>query len=81
MHYLFAPMEGITTYPFRQVHHRFFPGIDAYYTPFLVANQTRHFKKKELREIDPLNSEGFTLVPQLLGNDAELFLDALRRVG
>ena len=81
MHYLFAPMEGITTYVFRQVHHRFFPGIDAYYTPFLVANQTRHFKKQELRETDPVNNAGLTLVPQLLANDADLFLDALRRIG
>lgn len=80
MRYLFAPMEGITTYPFRQVHHRFFPGIDAYYTPFLVANQTRHFKKQELREIDPVNNKGITLVPQILANDPDLFLDALRRL-
>ena len=81
MRYVFAPMEGITTHPFRQVHHRFFPGIDAYYTPFLVANQTRHFKKQELREIDPVNNAGITLVPQILANDADLFLDALRRIG
>ena len=81
MRYLFAPMEGITTYIFRQIHNRFFPGIDAYYTPFLVANQTRHFKKQELRETDPVNNAGIKLVPQILANDADQFLDALRRIG
>jgi tRNA-dihydrouridine synthase len=46
-----------------------------------VANQTRHFKKQELREIDPVNNKGITLVPQILANDPDLFLDALRRLG
>ena len=38
--FLCAPLEGITGFPFRQIHHSMFPGIAAYYTPFLVANQT-----------------------------------------
>ena len=28
MKYYFAPMEGITTHVFRQVHSRLFPGAD-----------------------------------------------------
>ena len=75
-----APMEGLTTYPFRQVHHSFFPGIEKYFTPFLVANQTLHFKKKEIRELLPENNAGLHVVPQVLTNKAEEFLWAVRTI-
>lgn len=81
MRYFFAPMEGITTHVFRRIHRKHFPGIDAYYTPFLVADQTRHFKKKEQMEIAPENNAGTALIPQILANDASQFLDAARRIG
>ncbi|MFQ9411981.1 MAG: hypothetical protein ACLR1T_14400 [Evtepia gabavorous] len=29
----FAPLEGITGWIFRQVHHAMFPGLSRYYTP------------------------------------------------
>ena len=35
MKYYFAPMEGITGYIYRSVHHEFFPGMEKYFTPFL----------------------------------------------
>ena len=73
-------MEGLTTFPFRQVHHSFYPGIEKYYTPFLVANQTLHFKKKELRELLPENNAGIHTVPQVLTNKAEEFLWAVRTI-
>ena len=31
MRYYFAPMEGITDAPYRQVHQSFFPGLPSYY--------------------------------------------------
>ena len=30
MRYYFAPLEGITGYVYRNVHHEFFPGTDRY---------------------------------------------------
>ena len=68
---LFAPMEGITTFAFRRVHQRLFPGTDAYFTPFLSANQTLQFKRREWRDIHPENNEGIRVVPQILGNKAD----------
>ena len=75
--FYFAPMEGITLYTFRKVHHRFFPGIRKYYTPFLVANQTLTFKKRELREILPENNGEIPVVPQILTNKADQLLWAV----
>ena len=78
MKYLFAPMEGITKYPFRRVHHEMFPGTDLYYMPFIVANQTMHFKKKELNDISQDNNRGVPAVPQVLTNKPDQFLHAVR---
>jgi len=71
-------MEGITKYPFRRVHHERFPGIDEYYMPFIVANQTMSFKQKERKDIDPANNAGVPAVPQVLTNKPDQFLHALR---
>ena len=70
-------MEGVTTAEYRAVLRRHFPGVDKYFTPFLVANQTHHFKKREKRELLPLQRD---LVPQILANSAEDFLWAARQL-
>ncbi len=76
----FAPMEGITTITFRRVHHEFFPGIDCYFTAFLSANQTLHFKKKEIRDVDPANNVGIPTIPQIITNQADQFVWAVREM-
>ena len=76
----FAPMEGLTTAVLRGAHRRHFTGIDRYYTPFLSANRTLAFKRKELRDILPENNEGVPLIPQILGNKADEVLWAIRTV-
>ena len=76
----FAPMEGITLAPFRRIYQEFFPGIDKFFSPFLVANQTLHFKNKEIRDILPENNEGIRLVPQILTNKAYEMLWAIKEL-
>ncbi len=36
MQYYLAPLEGITTYIYRNAHARYFGGIDKYFTPFIA---------------------------------------------
>ena len=81
MQYYFAPMEGITGYPFRNTFQKYFPGADRYYSPFLVANQTFHFKKKELRDVAPENNDTLTLIPQVMTAQAEQFVWAVEVLG
>lgn len=76
MRYYAAPMEGITGFVFRGAHHRYFPGIDKYFSPFIAPNQNRSFSPRELRDILPENNEGVGLVPQILTNRAEDFIKA-----
>lgn len=76
----FAPMEGITGWPFRTVHARMFPSGLRYYTPFITANGTFSLKTKEKKEIAPENNIGVALVPQILTNRADAFLWAARKM-
>ena len=54
-----------------------FPGVERYYTPFLVANQTMKFKNKEMRDVLPENNAGVPTVPQILTNRADQFVHAV----
>ena len=80
MDYLFAPMEGITGYVFRNAHHRHFHGIKAYYTPFISPNQTRKLTPRELNDVRPEHNEGVPVSPQILTNKADDFLWAAGRL-
>ena len=77
MHIDFAPMEGITDDLFRTLHHRYFPGVDRYFTPFLSPTEDG-ITKKERAQVLPENNPGLTLVPQLLTRQAESFLAAAK---
>ncbi len=70
----FAPMEGLTDAIYRRLHHRFFPGVDRYYMPFLSPTVHRALTPREERELPMADSVGFPAVPQLLTKSASDFL-------
>ena len=74
MRYYFAPMEGLTDSIYRRLHHKYFPGVDRYYMPFLSPTIHRQLTHKEDRELPMANSVGFIAVPQVLTKVAEDFL-------
>lgn len=74
MNYEFAPMEGITGYVYRNTHNQHFGGVDRYFMPFLLPNQTRSFTTREKRDILPEHNQGMQVVPQILTCKAEDFL-------
>ena len=78
MKFYFAPMEGITGYPFRNTYEAFFSGIDKYFTPFISANDSFSYQDRELRDVDPSKNMVPFLVPQVLTNDAEMFVSAIK---
>ena len=71
MQYYFAPLEGLTDRTYRCLHHKYFPGMDRYYTPFLSPTVHRQLTPKEARE---LQQADFTVIPQLLTKNSEDFL-------
>lgn len=74
MKYYLAPMEGITGYVYRNAYHRNFSPMDRYVTPFLVPNQNRSFKSREVEDVLPDHNRGMETVPQILTNRPEDFL-------
>ncbi|MBR4291893.1 MAG: tRNA-dihydrouridine synthase family protein [Oscillospiraceae bacterium] len=73
MRYYFAPMEGITDAPYRRVHHSFFPGLDAYYMPFISPTMHRTLTNRESRDLPMADSVPFRAVPQILTKVPEDF--------
>ena len=74
MKYYFAPLEGITDSIYRQLHHKYFPGLDRYYTPFFSPTVHRALTPKESRELPFADAIDYNAVPQLLTKVADDFL-------
>jgi len=80
MHIYFAPLEGITTYPYRNLHHKYFGGVEKYFTPFLAPGPEQGMSVKEMRDVLPENNAGVPVVPQILTNRAGDFLLAAKKL-
>ncbi len=70
-----APMEEITGYVFRNTIEKIYGGVDKYFTPFVTPNQNKILKTREGRELIPEHNAGLNVVPQILTNNAEHFLE------
>lgn len=80
MKFYLAPMEGITGFVYRNSYEKFFHNIDKYFTPFIVPTSSKSFKTKELRDILPENNKGMYIVPQILTNDSEGFINTAEKL-
>ncbi len=78
MKYYFAPLEGITGYIYRQAHHMFYPGIDRYFTPFIVPKEKKYLSTKERNDVLPEHNKGFDVIPQIMANKSEEFIRIAR---
>ena len=74
MRYYFAPMEGLTDSIYRRLHHKYFPGVDRYYMPFISPTIHRSLTHKEDRELPLADSVDFSAVPQVLTKVSDDFL-------
>lgn len=76
--YYAAPMEGLTTWLWRRVHHEVFGGVDKFFIPFVSPNANLAFQTKELRELT--GNEGLAVVPQILTGRADHFVWAAKEL-
>ena len=74
MRYDFAPLEGLTDSIYRRLHHRYFGGVDRYFTPFFSPTVHRSLTPREARELPKADTMEFSVVPQLLTKVPEDFL-------
>ena len=72
-----APLEGITTMTYRRVYERNFGGVDRYFTPFIV---NKKLGAREIEGILPENNLGQNLIPQIMSNRAEDFVQVAKEI-
>lgn len=75
-----APMEGITTYTYRNALNKYYGGIDTYFTPYISTHKTKDLNYKEIADLNPENNVGMTLIPQVLTADAEEFFHTAEQI-
>ena len=87
MNFYFAPMESITMYPLRNIHKDMFSGsVSKYYSPFVTAVKSKHFKNREKNDILPVHNESFfkdtdtPLVVQIMSGNSETFHWAAKEI-
>jgi tRNA-dihydrouridine synthase len=67
-----APLEGVTTFVFRNAYNRIFGEYtDKYFAPFIVPHIKRDMNNKEKRDLIFENNSGLYLVPQILTDNAD----------
>jgi len=70
----FAPLEGITTYTYRNTHREVFGGCNFYFAPFITPVENEKISIKNLRDILPENNTDTPLKVQVLTNNIDAFL-------
>ncbi len=84
MELYFAPLEGIGGYLYRNAQADHFPRADKYFSPFLSPGEKKRLTPRDLRDIAPEHNEKICLVPQVMTNRAEVFVETvleLRELG
>ncbi len=76
----FAPLEGITTYTYRNTHAEFFGGVDTYFSPFINPSEQEKVSRKGMRDILPENNRVEDLRVQVLTSNAESFLKFCEKI-
>ncbi|ABR34252.1 tRNA dihydrouridine synthase [Clostridium beijerinckii] len=81
MKYYFAPLEGVTGYVYRNAYETFFGQIDKYFMPFISPTKNKSFTSRELNDVLPEHNEGINVIPQILTNNSEYFIDTVNQLG
>jgi tRNA-dihydrouridine synthase len=71
---ILAPMRGITTMHYRKAFVRHFGGLDCEMAPFIPTVSVGRINPKLLKDVLPENNSGLPLIPQVIGNNAEDFV-------
>lgn len=75
MQFYLAPMEAVTGFVYRNVYHSMFGDMDKYFAPFIMPTQKKILRTRERKDVAPENNIGMYMVPQVLTNNAEQFIE------
>ena len=71
---LSSPLQGFTDFRFRNTFHKYFGGIDIFYSPYIRLNGKLAIKPAYEKDILQKNNSVPELIPQIMTNNAEEFL-------
>lgn len=71
---ILAPLHGYTEAAFRNALAECFGGYDEAVAPFIALSPAERINPARLRDVVPINNVRLPIVPQILGNDALLFI-------
>ena len=77
---LSSPLQGFTDFRFRNAFNKYFGGIDTFYAPYIRMNGKLVIKNNYQRDLNPENNTELELIPQIMTNDAEEFLFAVKYI-
>ena len=80
MNLYLAPLEGITTYTYRNTHREMFGGVDSYFAPFINPSDNEKVSKKGFRDILTEKNGDTPLVVQVLTANADSFLKFCEKI-
>lgn len=75
----FAPLQGFTTYIYRNTHRHVFNNVSKYYSPF-VRLEGNTFRNKDIKDIEPANNADIPFTPQIIAgtpDEAKTLIDML----
>ncbi len=75
-----SPLQGFTTFRFRNVFQQFFDGIDIFYAPYIRFNGKMEIKAMYQRDLLPKNNTKVNLIPQVMTCSADEFIFAAKYV-
>ena len=75
-----APLEGITTYVFRNAFSKTYGQVDKYFAPFFSPTEKCPIAPRDRKDIAPGNNSGIKLVPQILTNRSDRFIEAAKEL-
>ena len=76
----FAPLEGITSYVFRNAYSCIYGNIDKFFTPFITPSEKAPMSQRERNDVAPENNNGTNLVPQILACRSDCFIEAAKEL-
>lgn len=80
MQLFYAPLEGITSYIYRNTHAEYFGGCDGYYTPFISPSDNTKIGRKGFKDMLPENNTVVKPIVQVLTNNAQSFVKFSEKV-
>lgn len=71
---LSSPLQGFTDFRFRNAFHKYFGGIDTFYSPYIRLNGKLDIKNSYKKDILLENNDTLEVIPQIITNDVEEYL-------